>query len=344
MQYVQGDILTQDGFRSGHLGFNEDGVIEQGKGSPPKPPIAQGIIVPGFINMHTHIGDSFIKKKHPVLPHTVEELVAPPNGLKHQLLHTATEEEIITGMQESLQVMKQSGTICFCDFREDGLQGLNQLSKTQSTQPTIKAVLLARPQTLSYNAQELRAILEKSQGIGLSSISDWEYSELQKIAQETKHHRHKLFAIHASETTRENIDLILDLHPDLLIHMIHATESDLERVKQENIPIVLCPRSNTYFGLTPKYHLMKESGVTLLLGTDNAMITPPNILQELAYIKDTTKEFTLDELFNMITYTPRKVLNQDAYIQVPNLSSTFIVIERVTLKPIYISSNKRGLT
>ena len=50
------------------------------------------------------------------LPRNVEKLVAPPNGLKHTLLKTASKEEIITGMKQTIQDMIDTGTSSFCDF------------------------------------------------------------------------------------------------------------------------------------------------------------------------------------------------------------------------------------
>ena len=83
MEYIKGDILTQNGFQKGYLGITKDGIIEHGNGLAPEKPIAKGIIVPTFINSHTHIGDSFVRTKKMKLPRNVEKLVAPPNGLKH---------------------------------------------------------------------------------------------------------------------------------------------------------------------------------------------------------------------------------------------------------------------
>ena len=85
MKYIEGDILTQNGFQKGYISITKDGIIEQGNGTSPEKPIAKGIIVPTFINVHTHIGDSFVRTKKMKLPRNVEKLVAPPNGLKYTL-------------------------------------------------------------------------------------------------------------------------------------------------------------------------------------------------------------------------------------------------------------------
>ena len=245
-------------------------------------------------------------------------------------------------MKESIQLMRNTGTEYFFDFREQGTRGVTLLKNALQTKG-IGAIVFSRPQKYVYDSEELKWLLENSNGIGVSSISDWEYAELEKIAHETKRKK-KLFALHGSEAVREDIDQILALQPNFLVHMVKATKADLLRVKEENIPIVICPRSNAFFGLKPNIHRMKQCGITLMLGTDNAMIQSPNILEELIYLKQRTKEFSLEDLFHMITYTPRKVLNEDAGIQVANHSSPLIVLERETLKPIYISRNKRGMS
>ncbi len=334
MKYVAGDILTQNGFQKGYIGITQDGTITQGKGSAPEKPLAKGIIIPTFINAHTHIGDSFIRTKKIKLPRDVEKLVAPPNGLKHTLLETATEKEIITGMEQTIQDMMDLGISSFCDFRENGIKGVHQL-KTALKNKKIASIILSRPLHMNYDKKEVDTLLENSDGIGLSSISDWEYSEIEKIAKHTKQKKKKI-VLHASEAIREDIDAILDLKPDFLIHMVKATESDLIRIKEENIPLVLCPRSNAFFHLKINLELMKKSGIDLMLGTDNAMINTPNILEEMHFLKKASNVFSTQELLNMITYTPRKALNLDDCIQSFNGSSNVVVLDRKTLKTLYI--------
>ncbi|MEF8879805.1 MAG: hypothetical protein V5A64_05380, partial [Candidatus Thermoplasmatota archaeon] len=86
MRYVEGKILTPSGFKEGYIGYKEEEIKEKGKGTPPEKPICKGLIVPTFINAHTHIADSFIRKKGIDLPRDLEKLVAPPDGIKHKML------------------------------------------------------------------------------------------------------------------------------------------------------------------------------------------------------------------------------------------------------------------
>lgn len=334
MEYVSGQILTVEGFEKGYLGFEKNIIVERGKGNPSKKPVYKGLIVPSFINSHTHIGDSFIKKKKVKLPHNIKDLVAPPIGLKHKLLKEASEEELIDGMEESIDFMIKNGTKYFCDFRENGIIGICQL-KTALQLWKISGFILSRPDDLVYNKNEMDILLKNSDGIGLSAISDWEYSELKKISKHTRN-KNKVFAFHASERIRENIDQVLDLKPDFLVHMVKASESDLVCVKESNVPIVLCPRSNAFYGLKPDIDLMKKVGVKLLLGTDNAMLNTPNVLDELKNVKKMTNVFSDEELLNMITYFPRKVLNLGRNILGPNSPADFVVLDKKTLNTLYV--------
>jgi cytosine/adenosine deaminase-related metal-dependent hydrolase len=340
MEYVEGTLLTVDSLEKGYLGVDHGMICERGQGKPPKPALFHGIITPPLINAHTHIGDSFIAHRSLDLPETVEELVAPPEGLKHRLLQEASDDEIVTGMKESIYIMRKTGTSLFFDFRENGSKGVALLTQALTGTP-VSACIFARPRDLSYNKDEVDLLLHHAQGIGVSSLSDWEYEELVKIARHT-HRRKKVFALHASERIREDIDLILDLHPDLLIHLTRASDGDLERVRDHHIPVVVCPRSNLYFGLKPKLDALKNHGIEILLGTDNGMLHSPVLLEEIHQIKRLTSVFSDEELLRMVTYSPRKALNLKHSIHGLNPKENFVVLDEKTLQLLYYSLNNNG--
>ena len=332
MHYATGTILTPNQLTPGYIAYENTGIHDiQFNTTPPSTTIS-GILVPTFINSHTHLGDAFIYSQKHQIPHTIKEAVAPPNGLKHKLLETTPKQTIQNGIKQALNDMTEHHTQWFCDFREGGLPGI-QLLKQPLLNTNLNGIILARPKNNTCNPTELQKLLTHADGIGLSSISDWDYSLVQKIAQIT-HSKNKIFALHASEAFRENIDLILELKPHLLIHMTQATKNDLTHVADEQIPIVICPRSNHYFNITPPYKLFKETHTTLLLGTDNAMLTPPNILKEMQFLQQHTTQFTLEELLTMITYTPRKALNLDDHIPGLNLPRSFVVLHHKSLEPL----------
>jgi cytosine/adenosine deaminase-related metal-dependent hydrolase len=335
MDIVSGEILTREGLKKGYIRFNREVILEIGEDNPPQKPICEGLIVPSFVNAHTHIGDSFIQDKGINLPKKIEDLVAPPNGLKHKLLRETSDEEIIKGMEKSINLMLKSGTNYFYDFRESGILGISQL-KAALKLCKISSVILSRPDSLNYDTTELDVLLKNSDGVAISSISDWDYSELQKVAKKTRS-KNKIFALHGSERIRENIDDILNLKPNFLVHMIKATKADIVKVKENKIPIVICPRANSYYGLRPNYKLLKKIGVNLLLGTDNAMLNSPIILDEISYLKSAIKEFSVMELLYMTTFGARKALNLECDILGPNSKAEFVVIDKKTLRPLYNS-------
>ena len=78
------------------------------------------------------------------------------------------------------------------------------------------------------------------------------YSEITATAR----NRNGLVGIHHSENEREEIKGIIDLAPDFVVHMCHASDSDLELVKEAGISVVVCPRSNDYFGNRPPLEKM----------------------------------------------------------------------------------------
>ncbi len=333
MEYVSGRILKENGFKKGYIGFEKNLIKDIGNDKPPHKAICKGLIIPSTINCHTHIGDSFVKNKNIDLPRNILDLVAPPNGLKHKLLRDASEIEIIKGIKQSIRIMQDNGTSFFCDFRENGLQGIKKL-KSAIKNEFISACILSRPKENKYEKDEINTLLKNSQGLGLSSISDWDYSEIYKISKHVKRNK-KILALHASEHIREDIDLVLDLKPDFLIHMNKAKKSDFITIRENNIPLVLCPRSNHFFGLKINYKLLKEVGVSLMLGSDNCMINSPNVFEEIRFILDKTNVFTLEELLNMVTFSPSKVLNLRPAILGLNSPAEFVVIDPKSFEVLY---------
>ena len=277
MQYVTGKLLTEDGFVSGHIGF-EDGIIREiGKG-PKRDALAKGLILPPMFNAHTHLGDSFLRGRFRSYrgERSIPALFAPPSGFKHRELRKASRQVMMDGIRRALLEMRRTGTAGFCDFREGGLPGLSVLNDARCDLG-LRGIAMGRPAGLSYDRDEVDALLRVSDGIGVSAITDWEYPELQKLSAHARG-AGKLFALHASEVFRENIDKVLDLRPSFLVHLIKAEEFDYERVAAEKIPVVVCPAANAFFDLRPRIDLMRRFGIDVALGTDNGMLSPPRML------------------------------------------------------------------
>ncbi len=307
MSYISGSVLTPKGFTKGYIEIHNQKPPHLFFGTPPTTPTRRGLLIPSFINAHTHIGDTFIRLKNIPLPHDIVKLVAPPNGLKHTLLRTTKSDQIQHGIQQGLTEMQHQGITTFVDFRENGLPGITLLTEQLRMHP-LNCLILGRPETHQPTKKELQSILHHADGIALSSIVDWDYDTVVEIAEET-HKHHKRFALHASERIREPIENILDLQPDVLVHMNKATIKDLAALAKHNIPIVICPRSNQFFGLTPNIKRMKQTNTTILIGTDNFMLYPPSIIEEITTLQTLSSDtFTLTQLLQIPTYHARQHL------------------------------------
>jgi len=270
--------LYEDGrFREGSVTV-EEGVVVSVRRQRSREAIATGLILPAFTNAHTHAGDAVVQED---LKGTLDEIVAPPHGLKHRVLAAAKDEDVIDATRAYLEDMVDTGTTSFWDFREMGVRGLRQLYAAALGLP-LRPVVFGRPSGMTYDNAEARAILNAADGIGISSLLDWNADDAAKLARDA-HALGKAFAMHASERVREDIDDVLDLRPELLVHMTEATDADLARVRDARVPVAVCPRSNAFFGKVTDLPRLVRSGVRLVLGTDNAMINSPSMLRELDF-------------------------------------------------------------
>jgi cytosine/adenosine deaminase-related metal-dependent hydrolase len=220
----------------------------------------------------------------------------------------------------------RKGTARFADFREGGLEGTRLL---RASAKGAKPFVLGKPMRPHFDRQEIDALLKESDGIGPSAISDWDYEELKELADFVKS-RGKVLAIHCSERVREDLDKVLDLNPSYLIHMCQATDDDLEMCAQLSIPIVVCPRSNMFFGIDPPLKKMVDKGVILSLGTDNAMISMPDIFVEMEFAGRILRQQgmkRLDCVLKMVTSHGRKIINEGTLIEMePGSPCDFMVV------------------
>ena len=272
---VSGWIYERGRFRDGSVEVDA-GVIQGVSRQRSRDSLATGLILPTFTNAHTHAGDAVVRD---VPTGTLEELVAPPRGLKHRVLATAKDEDVVAAMRGYIGAMLRTGTTSFWDFRETGLRGVRQLFEASLGFP-VRPLVFGRPVSMGYDREEVRTLLRVCDGIGLSSLLDWDADVAAKLAREA-HAAGRGFALHASERVREDIDGILDLRPDLLVHLTEATDADLARVADASVPVAVCPRSNLFFGKILDLPRMVRAGLRLHLGTDNAMVNAPSMLREL---------------------------------------------------------------
>ena len=271
--------------------------------------IEQGaqVIIPGLVNSHTHMGDSFLPDGATGM--TLEEGFFRPNGYKYRQLALADPEFHLKEIEAHLRYMARTGTVCYIDFREQGVHGSKLLRKA-SENTGVHSVILGQFKDLPFKPDELaeskktlppsaenelRAILEIADGFSESTMNDLTcpaWSRVREITDELG----KLRAIHCLEnegyrdesiknTGRGDLErAIADLDPDIIIHLTVANGQEIQQLVDTKSTGVLNPRANANLGLPlPPITELLDAGVNLLLGTDNGLLNSPNMLAELDF-------------------------------------------------------------
>ncbi len=308
MESVTGTVLVGEAFEpiSGRV------VVENGRigAVEPTDTASTDIILPAFVNAHTHLGDSVAKEAAAGL--SLEEAVAPPDSLKHRRLADADRAELVTAMRRTLRFMSRTGTVSCLDFRESGVPGARALREA------------ARPVAIDpfiFGSGD-GSVLDVADGFGASGANDDDFAEQRSAARD----RDVPFAIHAGEPNPTDIEPALDLDPDLLVHMVHAEQDHLERVADQSVPIAVCPRANTVLdvGRPPVRELLDHTAVAL--GTDNVMLNPPSMFREMAY---TAKHFdvTAREVLRMATTAGADIAGLDCGVVSPGRRAALTVLD-----------------
>ncbi|MFB5632725.1 MAG: amidohydrolase family protein [Nitrosopumilus sp.] len=291
------------------------------------------LMIPGFINAHTHIGDSI--GKDVTLESSVDKKIHPVFGAKSKILKNTPPENLSNFMKNTCHSMIRKGITTFVDFREGGLDGVILLKKTLSEIP-IRSIILGRVDFYQNSAQikknlpipqekaqELPLILQKCDGIGVSGANENSTSVLNHYSKTSK-----IRAIHSAETKqsvstskkmtgKSEVIRALSLKPHFLVHMTHASKSDLHLAAKKVRGIVVCPRANSSLAEgIPDITLMQKAGCTLGLGTDNVMINSPDMFREMDYLWKVTmgihkKRIAPKEILKMATVNGGKILKKE---------------------------------
>ncbi len=292
---VEGEIFHNSRFQHGIFNISKNRFVDSDEKVS-----YRGTLIPAPINFHTHIGDSFIKEE----PRGGIPEVVGPAGFKMRQLELANGKIVRAGMRASVEYMKRVGTSAFVDFRESGLRGIKALPKLTG----IDGFFLSRPS----NDEDVKLLLEKSDGFGMSSISDYPLKWLESLSIKA-HSAGKLFGIHFSENSREQCNSLIGLRPDFIVHATDASQEDLRMIASEGIPVVVTPRSNIFYGKRQDYSRLVKSGLSVMIGTDNVFVTEPNIWEEASFLYRLQRSngyISPDSILSMITENPREFMRK----------------------------------
>jgi len=265
------------------------------------------LLIPGFINSHVHICDSFAKEQG--FNKGLIETVAPPTGIKHILLGKISKEIKMHGIREAAREMLASGITMFFDFRENGLDGVILL-KEALQKSSINCRILGR----SNDTKEVESVFKSADGLGFASYDQLSSENKDCIRSLKREYLDKIVATHDAELSRNELlfnQIVNDQLIDVIIHGTHYRKDDLERIKKNNISLVLCPRCNGYFGSGfPPINEIYDLGIPISLGTDNVMANNIDLFEEMRYLyrisrvlavhKD-SKNLSSKDLLEMVT-------------------------------------------
>ena len=316
---LEGMVSDRRGFRPGYLIVEDGRAVEVGGGECPVRPDRRGIVLMDTVNGHTHCADYGLRVPPGM---SLQELVAPPDGLKHRYLREAPDTEISSNMSRFARDSRASGAVTFVDFREGGARGCRMLRESAP-----EAVILGRPVSPEFDPEEIDDILSVADGIGISSVSDMDPGYIEAVADAVRERR-MVFAIHVSERVREDIDFVLSLDPAFVVHMCEATDSDILKCAEAEVPIVVCPTSNRYFGKVPPIARAEALGADLAIGTDNGMIRSPDMVAEALEFARTAEAQGGDPetVWSALWKLSGKILNQHRSIQNHNGTDVLSVI------------------
>lgn len=297
-------IYERGGFREGYVIAEGGVIVEEDEGPCPERTDIQLALFPDVVNAHTHCADYGLKV---LAGMSLEDLVAPPDGLKHRYLRDTPGEVLSENMRRFGEASASHGSFAFVDFRENGAEGCRLLREACPD-----AVILGRPVSPEFDPGEIEEILRYADGIGISSVSDMPSRYIEDVADMVRDRR-ALFAIHVSERVREDIDFVLSLDPTFVVHMCEAEDSDILKCAEAEVPIVVCPGSNMYFGKVPPLSRIVDMGADMALGTDNGMLREPDMIAESSLFIDIMdrQEGDSASVFDTFFTLSRKILNRN---------------------------------
>lgn len=298
----------------GYVVVRDGRIAEVGEGDGPTgiPSIdlPGRLLVPAFINCHTHIEDAGLKELGFGVPAGVN-LLFEPDGLRHRRMAEQGEDEIRQGVRDAALQMIQSGTVAFADYRTGGARGAALVRDACAGLP-IRAIVFGGHTAFPVQSDEalrtnrgaltpeqiadIEETLSVADGFAPVRVNDTTDEALRQISDVVRKAGRRLSTHSAASpdyrelslarTGKSDIDRAIDiLEPDFVVHMTVASPAEIRQIAEAGIPMVMCPRAMAALGRPiPPYVEATSQGATVSLGTDNVMTSSPDLLAEVDFL------------------------------------------------------------
>jgi cytosine/adenosine deaminase-related metal-dependent hydrolase len=326
------------------LHIAEDGTIikidkfNPQKSEPANTEFYSGILVPGFINAHTHLELSvhkhlyqnsggiidFVKhvlscRKNGFLPDDIEM-----RSNLHYLRKTGTVACADICNTEKSFATKQNSDILFQNFFEFLPISVNQVLSQKKLYYTIKE---------KFPEQNISPVFHSP--YALTEVGLQELNEIFKDVPNTSLHFRESEAellLHRDDSEivsfYQNFDsnykpafrqpefsyglgkTLKNAKRILMVHNVSISEEDIidlinwSEKYDVYLSFVLCPRSNMCISNAfPKLKLLKKHNLNICLGTDSLLSTPNlSIFDEMKFLQQNFTDLTMSEIIRMVTY------------------------------------------
>ena len=336
-------VTPQTILRNGHIKTAGDEIIEIGQGriSGCQNVIdyGPGAMMPGLVNVHTHLELSALKGK---LPYNqgfqiwVQTLI--------RLRAALSQDELRSGIEKGVTELLQSGCVAAGEISSLGI------SRNAFLNSSLKGVWFY--ELLGEDTTNIPVL--KSNGNGSISVAGHAphttspilLKKLKKMAAQNG----IPFSIHLAESedeieflqtgrgawadflTSRGIDfsdwgmpastplhyieqLGLSDSDTILVHVLRETTPAFDRIAETGAYVCLCPRSNrNLHNRLPDVNKMRQAGVNLCLGTDSlASVSSLSIFDEMAFLTHAFPLIPPQDILEMATCNGAKALGIDKH-------------------------------
>lgn len=294
----------------------------------------EGILIPAFVNAHTHLELSALKNK-------IEYSIGFENWVKEvlRLRDSFSEKQLLSAASKALDKLIQSNCIAIGEVSTLGI----------TKQLFIESKILGVWFQEYLGSNQIQFDLHKSYDFNMVSFAGHAphtTSPTFLIALKNKAKiKKQIFSVHISESYEElefittgkgswadflkmrSIDFsnwpipskspiqyldnlgILD-QTTLGVHLIFTSTKDIELIKKRGVKICFCPRSNiNIHKKLPELEKILNYGIKPCLGTDSlASVDSLDIVDEMAFVFKNFPLISPKEIFNMATLNGAKAL------------------------------------